>query len=67
MNRKNNEINIDEHDNVNAFVKKAKKTTTFKDFVFLIYRHSTEYIVINFKLLQLLYISLNARLHKLML
>ena len=29
------EINIDEYDNVNAFVKKAIKTTTFKDFDFL--------------------------------
>ena len=33
--RKHSEINIDEHDNVNAFVKKAIKTITFKDFVFL--------------------------------
>ena len=35
INRKHNEINIDEYDNVNAFVKKAIKTITFKDFVFL--------------------------------
>ena len=35
INRKHSEINIDNYDNVNAFVKKAMKTTTFKDFVFL--------------------------------
>ena len=34
INRKHSEINIDEY-NVNAFVKKAIKTTTFKDFDFL--------------------------------
>ena len=35
INRKHSEINIDEYDDVNAFVKKAIKTTTFKDFDFL--------------------------------
>ena len=36
INKKHSAIkNIDEYDNVNAVVKKAIKTTTFKDFVFL--------------------------------
>ena len=37
INRKHSEINIDEHDSVNAFVRKVIKTImiTFKDFVFL--------------------------------
>ena len=37
INRKHSEINIDEYDNVNAFVKKAIKTTTLKTLSFYTY------------------------------